>query len=92
MSFSLEQLRALPRDELIAEHDRLAQNTSVGVSYFLDELARRDAAALAEQVAGNTVEVAQSSERMEKLTTLIAVLTGANVIAAVASVVAALSG
>jgi predicted DNA-binding protein len=41
MSYSLEDLRAAPDAELIERHDRLAENTSVGVSYYLEELADR---------------------------------------------------
>jgi hypothetical protein len=43
MSYPLADLRALPDDELIRAHDHLAQNTSVGIDYYLAELARRDA-------------------------------------------------
>src|SRR5436190_18650685 len=43
MAHSLEELRSLPDEELVRLHDHLAQNTSTGVSYYLTELARRDA-------------------------------------------------
>lgn len=42
MSHSYEQLRNLSDEELIAMHDKHAAHTCVGVSYYLDELARRD--------------------------------------------------
>ncbi|MEH0928705.1 hypothetical protein [Micromonospora sp. CPCC 205558] len=38
----IEDLRATPDDVLIAEHDRHAQNTHVGTSYYMDELERRE--------------------------------------------------
>lgn len=41
MSYSLRQLRSLSDDQLIAEHDEKAKNTSVGTQYFMDELDRR---------------------------------------------------
>jgi hypothetical protein len=40
-----QELRSLPREELIARHDQLAQDTGIiGVNYDLEELARRNAA------------------------------------------------
>jgi hypothetical protein len=44
MSRSISELRDTPDEELIRAHDALAQNTYVGVSYYLDELARRESA------------------------------------------------
>lgn len=37
----ISELRAIPDEVLITEHDRLADNTSVGTSYYMDELQRR---------------------------------------------------
>jgi hypothetical protein len=45
MSYKIRELRALSDDELIALHDQAAEHTFVGISYFLDELHRRDSAA-----------------------------------------------
>ncbi len=42
MSESLRDLRSIEREELIRRHDDLAQHTTVGVSYYLEEIARRD--------------------------------------------------
>jgi hypothetical protein len=44
MSKSLRDLRSLPTTDLIKLHDELAENTEVGISYYLEELARRDQA------------------------------------------------
>ena len=45
MSWSMAQLRDMSDDELIEAHDRLAQSTqSIGVNYYLEELARRHSA------------------------------------------------
>jgi len=89
MSYSVDQLRSLPIEHLIAEHDRLAINTSPGVDYYLNEISRRDSVAFAEEVAANTEKVAEevvalarlteaSGRRMLLLTYVIAVLTAAN--------------
>ena len=73
MSYSLHDLRSIPEERLITEHDQIAQHTSVGVQYYLDELARRDATKLAEKTEGAT-------EEMRKLTRVITVLTVVNVV------------
>jgi hypothetical protein len=67
VSDTLEQLRGKPIEELIAEHDRLAANTGVGVDYYLDEIARRDATALAEAIVRNTEAVAAEVGRLFEL-------------------------
>ncbi|MBK5211155.1 MAG: hypothetical protein JJE36_02405 [Coriobacteriia bacterium] len=41
MSASIQELRKMTDEELICAHDECAKNTSVGVSYYLDELQRR---------------------------------------------------
>jgi hypothetical protein len=41
---SFQELRNMPTEELIRAHDADAVHTIVGVNYFLDELARREAA------------------------------------------------
>lgn len=41
MSRSIESLRAMSDAEVIAEHDAAAKHTSVGTSYWMDELGRR---------------------------------------------------
>jgi hypothetical protein len=90
VSFSLEQLRGLPTEELVRRHDRLATNTSVGVSYYLEELARRDAAAQTQTIIELTEQMAASSRTVEaltrvivKLTVVVAVLTAASLVAVV---------
>jgi hypothetical protein len=44
MSSTYRELRSLTDDQLIDAHDGAAKNTVVGVSYFLDELRRREQA------------------------------------------------
>lgn len=41
MSRRIEDLRTVPDEVLIAEHDEIARNTSVGVAFYLEELHRR---------------------------------------------------
>lgn len=89
MSYPLRDLRALQTEQLIAEHDRHAQNTVVGVQYYLDELARRDmAAAMDEATATNKLaaeaarQAALDSSQVRKLTVVITVLTAVNAVAA----------
>ncbi len=38
----IAELRQMRDDELIAEHDKITTSTQPGVSYYIDELARRD--------------------------------------------------
>lgn len=80
MSYSLNDLRTIPDDELIKQHDAMAQHTSVGVQYFLDELARRDAVKLAQETQAATNE-------MRMLTRVITGLTALNVIVVVVSLI-----
>jgi hypothetical protein len=90
MSASIDRLRGMPTDELIREHETLARNTSVGVNYYLEELARRDAAAQTERIIDLTEQMAASSRTVERLTrvivmltVLVAVLTAASLVAVV---------
>lgn len=71
MAKSISELRALSDDELIEQHDQLAESTSVGVRYYLAELERR--------------RVNRQSRQMLWLTWIIASLTVINVVAVVAS-------
>ena len=38
----LKELRAMSTDELIRRHDDIANSTSVGLNYYLNEITRRD--------------------------------------------------
>jgi hypothetical protein len=69
---SLADLRDLTDLELVAQHDRLAGHTQVGISYYLEELHRR--------------AVVAQGKRMERLTQVIAVLTVVNVAAVIVGV------
>lgn len=73
MTYKLQDLRAASDEELIALHDALAEHTVPGAKYYLDELARRD------QERANATML-RLTERMTRLTWIIAILTLANVI------------
>jgi len=42
MSQTIEQLSKLSDDEIISLHDKAANNTVVGVQFYLDEINRRE--------------------------------------------------
>jgi hypothetical protein len=44
MAMTLKQLRETPTDDLIRLHDEITPHTFVGIDYYLQEIARRDAA------------------------------------------------
>jgi hypothetical protein len=102
VSYTIEELRTLSTDDLIAEHDRRTANVHWGVKDYLDELGRRDSKEVAEAIKENTDRVAfevktlyeltvAAGERMERLTRLIAMLTAISVAAGVAALVVALA-
>ena len=81
MSFSIARLHALPDDELFRLHDAVAENTFVGVDYYLDEVRRREQAA----VMRSNERLAKASLKLGAANTLLAA------VAAVAAVVALLN-
>jgi hypothetical protein len=93
MSYTIEELRGLSTEELIAAHDRRTDNVSWGVKDYLDEFGRRDARELSESIKDNTDRAAaevstlaalthSAGVRMERLTWVIAALTAINVVVA----------
>jgi hypothetical protein len=68
---TIADLQALSDDELVKQHDVLAASTSVGVSYYLEELERRRAD--------------RQGRLMLRLTWIVAALTVVNVVAVVIS-------
>jgi len=76
MSQSIEQLRKLTDDEIIALHDRVANNTVVGVQFFLDEINRREQ-------NKQTDLMVKYTKQMLWLTVFVAALTVINVIAVI---------
>jgi len=69
---TITELRALSDEQLIEQHDQLAKNTVVGISYYLSELERR--------------QVERQGRLMLRLTWVVTVLTVINVAAVVVSV------
>ena len=67
---SIAELRSLSDEELIRQHDSLAQTTGVGISYYLEELHRR--------------RIDRQNRRMEVLTVIIGILTLINVVVVLA--------
>lgn len=76
MSQSIEQLRKLTDDEVIALHDRAANNTDVGVQFFLDEINRREQNKQTELMVKFTKQIL-------RLTIIITILTVINVVAVI---------
>lgn len=73
----IEELRATPDELLIDEHDRQAVHASVGTSYYMDELQRR--------------QVERSMQASHRLAFIGLVLSVVNAIVAVVAVVIALA-
>jgi hypothetical protein len=55
--YSVAQLRTVPTEQLIREHDEMAKMTNVGTDYYLEELARRDNAQFARQTWWMTLAI-----------------------------------
>jgi hypothetical protein len=91
MSYSLKELRELPTDELIRQHDHAAETASVGVNYFLEEIARRHSAEQTERIIALTEQMAASTRTVEKLTRVIVGLTVVVALLTAASLVAVIN-
>ena len=76
MSQSIEQLRKLTDDEVIALHDTVATHTQVGVQFYLDEINRREQ-------NKQTDLMVKYTKLMLWLTIFVAALTVVNVIAVI---------
>ena len=83
MALTLSELRGLSDDELVERYDAMAQSTSPGLNFWIQELLRRDSLRLANANLEHAREVA-------RLTRVITVLTAVNALAAIVAVVAAL--
>ena len=70
MSESLNDLRALPDDELARRHDSHARNTAVGTRHYLDELNRRDQ----ERQTKAMLDLTKSINRMTVVITIATIL------------------
>jgi len=64
MSYSIEKMRALSDEQLIAEHDDVAVHTIVGTDYYLSELERRSrdrATEASNRLAADSVKLARAT-------------------------------
>ncbi len=76
MSLSLKALRELSDEDLVSFHDGVAIHTSVGATYYLDEIYRRDQ-------DKQTKVMQQYTKQMLNLTYVVTVLTVINVVAVI---------
>ena len=83
MANDLASLRNMSDAELVEQHDRAAVNASIGVTYYLDELARRDTTRSEARIEAMTKKVGELTEKVKSLTVVITVLTAINTVAAV---------
>jgi hypothetical protein len=74
MANTLKELREMSDEQLIIEHDNLANRTQVGLNYYLDELNRREQNKQTEAMLSYT-------RRMLWFTVTVTILTVINVIA-----------
>ncbi|OGP68419.1 MAG: hypothetical protein A2W27_11025 [Deltaproteobacteria bacterium RBG_16_44_11] len=74
MAYTLKELQELSDDQLISEHDALAQSTVMGINYYRDELNRRGQNRQTEAMLLYT-------RRLLWLTVFVAILTVVNVVA-----------
>jgi hypothetical protein len=61
------ELKATSDEELVAEHDREAKNTAVGIRYYTEELHHRDvtrSAQASEMMAAKTLDSTKAVETM----------------------------
>lgn len=80
MSNPLAELRSLPDDEVIRLHDAIAVHTSVGVDYYLTELARRDADRQGTRMVELTDEIRTLTGSIASMTGIVRWLTVANTV------------
>jgi hypothetical protein len=73
MAQSYSELRITPTDELIRTYDKIAPNTVLGLNFYSEEIARRDA-------AEQTAKITKMTQQMRDLTIVIAVLTLVNAV------------
>ncbi|MCX7015717.1 MAG: hypothetical protein NTW86_24720 [Candidatus Sumerlaeota bacterium] len=80
MAWSYATLRKKSDEDLIAEYDRVAWGTQIGLNFIGNELARRESLRMQEHMIGLT-------RQMRNLTIVIGVLTLVNVCAVIIAIV-----
>jgi hypothetical protein len=71
----------MPMDQLIREHDVQAKTTVMGVNYYLEEVARRDAEAQGARMEQAGVRMEQMTKTIRTLTWAIFVFTAVSTVA-----------
>ncbi len=89
MSLALKELRAKSDEEIIALHDNLAQSTSEGVNFYLNELTRRDQSRQTEAMLSYTKELLLYTKEMSSYTRRITWMTGIVTLATIINLVIA---
>ena len=82
---TIDQLRGMSTEQLIAEHDATARNVVVGTKHYLTELARRDNAETNQRVLELTEQMSEMTRQMRDMTRVVVGLTILNVVVVVAS-------
>ena len=73
MAQNYAELRSASTDELVRTYDSLAHNAALGLGFYRDEIARRDA-------AEETAKIIQMTRQMRDLTLVVVFLTLVNVV------------
>jgi hypothetical protein len=76
MARTIADLRAMSDEDLVRAHDSHAQHTVVGINYYLEELARRDAAGAGTRIEAMTHRIEVLTWVIAGMTAIILVLTG----------------
>ncbi len=82
MDPSYGQLREMSDEQLITSHDRSAKNASLGLSYYLDELRRREADPQTQSMVEATITIERWTKRVTILTAVNVFLAGAALLVA----------
>ena len=85
MAPSYRQLLEMSDDQMITAHDALAKQTTLGISYYLDELRRRATDRQTQRLVELTVAI-------ERLTRVVTVLTAVSVVLGALALLGALIG
>ncbi|KQY78657.1 hypothetical protein ASD52_02080 [Ensifer sp. Root142] len=79
MADSYEQLRKKPKDTLVREYDGIAQSTQLGLNFYRDEIARRDAEEQSQLILSFTKQMRDMTIAITVMTGVVVVLTIVNV-------------
>lgn len=80
MALTLRNLKALTDEELIERHDKKAENTGIGLDYYLGELRYREQSRIAQAIKDMTGHIRVLTIGILVLTFFILVLTVVNIV------------